>query len=687
MSSRRAVLSVVLGLLLLPASASATPGWTAPTNFPLPANALPSTVHIAYQSGGTATIAYLELVSITPLQTALHVGVVPPGGAYQEQLRIASETNSIPADVKFAEAPDGAAVVQWSVLQGSEPTTSPLAYRASYRPAGSGTWEAPATIAADATQVKGIADTLVPTISTDGTAAAGVDHLDPTIPPPGGYRIDVAVHPPGGSWGPPAQISPAKDSSEGLALGFDANGDLTAAFRLELSNTRHTLAAERRPASSGVWGSLEDVTGSDVTSDVFGPALGVSPDGSAVIAFQYVHYAGSKTLDVNAVTRSGANGPWTEAVDVASGGASSGPMAAGVSPDDKAYVLYSFQGTSSGQDCVGLVRGWPGNVFSGPQCVSATNFQSGYAGGLAFLGNDAYAAWSGQPNGGSSYVAEGSRWIDGASQPDSFTDLDTPSTSISLKQVVPDEDGSVAAFWATPSTLRAAAFDAGGPNLLSAGVPATAIAGQPVSFSASFFDLWAGLGAGQPTWSFGDGTALLAGANVTHTFSAPGAYTISLGAADALGNAAGTTTYTITVQSPPSSGPVVDTQPPKVTLNIPKCPKKLSKKACKRRLQSRSAWQTLTGQVTDPAPSSGIASVQVAVYLTRGKHIEGLAGKRFRKTTIAKARKTFTAAGVSGASWSLRLPKLGPGRYTILLRATDRAGHLSATVTKTLQLK
>ncbi len=685
MSSRRTVLTVVLGLLLLPASATATPGWTAPANFPLPANALPSTVHIGYQSGGTATVAYLELVSSSPLQIVLHVGVIPPGGAYQEQLRIASETNSIPADVEFAEAPDGAAVVQWSVLQGSEPTTSPLAYLASYRPAGSGTWEAPATIAADATQVKGIGDTLVPTISTDGTAAAGIDHLDPTIPPPGGSRIDVAVHPPGGSWGPSAQVSPAKDSSEGLALGFDANGDLTAAFRLELSNTRHTLAAERRPASSGVWGSLEDVTGSDVTSDAFGPALGVGPDGSAVIAFQYVHYAGTKTLDVNAVTRSGATGSWTTPVDVAPGGASSGPMAAGVSATDKAYVLYRFQGSSSGEDCVGAVRSPTGaNAFTAPHCVSPTNFQPG-EGGVAFLGNDAYFAWSGQPNGGSSYVPEGSRWIDGALQPDSFTDLDTPSTSISLKQVVPDEDGSVAAFWATPSTLRAAAFDAGGPNLLSASVPTTATAGQPISFSASFFDLWSGLAAGQPTWSFGDGSTPLAGASVTHAFSSPGAYTITLTAADALGTTT-TSTYPITVQSPPGSS-AVDTQRPKVTLNLPKCPKRLSKRACKRRLQSRSAWQTLTGAVTDPAPSSGIASVQVAVYLTRGKHVEGLVGKRFRKTTTAKARKTFTAAKVSGASWSLRLPKLGPGRYTILVRATDRAGHVSATVTRTVQLK
>jgi PKD repeat protein len=215
-------------------------------------------------------------------------------------------------------------------------------------------------------------------------------------------------------------------------------------------------------------------------------------------------------------------------------------------------------------------------------------------------------------------------------------------------------------------------------------VPTTATAGQPVSFSASFFDLWAGLGGGQPTWSFGDGSGPAGGATATHTFAAPGAYTITLGAADALGNAT-SSTYGITVKPAAVPGPV-DTQPPTVTLSLPACAKKLSKKACKRRRASHSAWQTLSGTVTDPAPSSGIVGVQAAVYRTKGKRIEGLVGKRFRKTTKAKARSTFVAAHVNGTHWSLRLPRLRAGNYTILVRATDKAGHVSVTVSKTVHL-
>jgi PKD domain len=544
-------MGLCVGAAALPGAAGASPGWSAPRDFSLPGKPFGATAQIGYQAGGTATIAYLEVISLAPLDTVLHVGIVPPGGAYGEQLRIPSTSGSVPVDVKLAEAPDGAAVIQWTALQGSEPEASPLAYLASYRAAGSGAWEAPDTVASDATPKKGIGDTLVPAISSDGTAAAGVEHLDPAMLPAGGYRIDVAVHPPGSSWGVSSQISPAKDSSESpvLALGFDANGDLTATFLLELTKERHTLDAVRRPASSGVWGSVEDVTGSDITSDIFVPTLGVSSDGSAVIAFQYVHGL-TKELDVNAVTRFGATGPWTEPVDVGYGGASSAPLATGVSPADQAYVLYRFQGTSSGENCVGAVRSPVGaNSFTVPHCVSPTNFEPG-SGGVAFLGNDAYFAWSGQPNGGSEYVAEGSRWLNGSFTPESFTDLDAPAKSIGLDQVVADEDGSVAAFWSDEnpgeSKLRVAAYDAGPPNLLGASVPASAVAGQPVAMSASFVDLWSGLGE-PPSWSFGDGAGG-SGAQLSHTYSAPGAYTVTVTAHDGLGNAT-SSSYPITVAS------------------------------------------------------------------------------------------------------------------------------------------
>ncbi len=700
MSSRRAVLSVILGLLLLPAAANATPGWVAPFNFPVPSTDLSiggiqGQDQILYQNGGIATEAFLQVQSISPVQTTLHVGTLAPGGSYSDQLTINSSGAGIPLEPKIAVAPNGAALAVWQEYETSSLETSPIRFRAAYRPASSNLWEAPFTIATETEREKGFSPTLTPAISANGTAAVGIQRFangesTGTNKRPN-YRVDVAVHPAGGSWQAPERLSPVAISAVNLTLAFDGSGDLTAAYtkrffeaeKTKENEDKSTVIVRRRPASSGVWGFEEDITGSENSWSADAMYLGENEAGDAVVAYQY--FKAPSTLETKAVTRQGPDGSWTAPAELAP---KSATAAAGVAPDGKAYVLYSFQGNSSGESCEGVVRAPAGGSFSAERCLSPPN-QDTFSGSMTFLGNDAYFAWRGNvPGEQSNTTVQGGRWADSSTLPDVATNLDTPGLQYGFPTIVNDFQGSAVAFYTNPGgQLRAAAYDAGPPILLGANVPATATAGQPVSFSASFFDLWAGLGAGQPTWSFGDGSAPAGGATTTHTFTAPGAYTISLGAADAVGNTAGTTTYTITVKPATVTGPPADTQPPTVTLSLPKCAKKLSKKACKRQRASRSAWQTLTGQVTDPAPSSGIASVQVAIYRTSGKRIEALIGKRFRKTTKTKARKTFTTANLSGASWSLHLPKLKPGHYTILVRATDKAGHVSATITKTLQLK
>lgn len=695
MSSRRVVLSIVVGLLSLPATASAAPGWVAPLNFPVPSTdlsigGLQGQDQVLYQNGGIATEAFLQVESISPVQTTLHVGTLAPGGSYSDQLTIASSEDSIPLSVQIAVAPNGAAVATWAEVAGSNVETSPLRYLAAYRPAGASTWEAPFTLATDSERGKEISEVLTPAIGTDGTAAVGVQHIasgekgaeegEPL------YRIDVAVHHPGASWQTPTRLSAAGVSGERLALAVDANGNVTAAYTSRFSeggtpkteDDRFTAIVRRLPVSSDVWGPEENISGSDITHSVGALHLGENEAGDAVLAYEYGEV--SKQVDVWGVTRQGPNGSWTAPTQLVTGG--SNPEAAGVAPNGTAYILYFFQGASSGESCEGVLRGPAGGSFTAARCVSPTN-EDTFSGSMAFLGNDAYFAWRGEVPGAKppEETIQGARWADATTLPDVATNLDTPNLTYGFPTLVNDYQGSVVAFYTNPGgLLRAAAYDAGPPILVSARVPVIATAGQPVSFSASFFDLWAGLGAGQPVWSFGDGSAASSGASVVHTFATPGLYTLTLSAADAIGNAT-STSYTISVYANQGTPALAG---PRVTISQPRCRHRLSRKACKHYLASATPWRTLRGTVTAPA---GLANVQVAVYRTEGKLIEGLVGKRFHKTTSAKARKTFTTAKVRGASWSLQLPKLGPGHYTILVRATDRAGHVSATVTKTLQLE
>lgn len=701
MSRRRAVLSVVLGVFLLPSTAAGAPDWAPAINFPVPASdnleGKPRLEEeIAYQDGGIANEAFLQVESASPIQTTLHVGTMAPGGAYTDQLTIPSSEGAIPISAQLAVAPNGAAVAAWAELTTSNLSTAPLRYRAAYRPAGSSTWEAPFTIAIDAERVSGAAGAMTTAIGSDGTAVVGVQHIsskaevgakgEPV------FRLDVAVHPAGRAWTPAERInSPSEDAGESLQFGLDAQGNITAAFRLRFSESgspasdRYTAVVRRRPASNGVWGPVEDITGSDITHSVYVPHLGENEAGDAVLTFQYGPVGSA--ANVWGVIRQGPNGAWTAPAELVPGTSGSSPVAAGAAPNGAVYILYWFQGNvSSGEDCEGVIRAYQGGSFSTPRCVSPPN-EDTFSGSMAFLGNDAYFAWRGNVPGESSNASvQGARWADGAPQPDVARNLDPPGVAYGPPVLLNDDQGSVVAFYSNPtSMLRAAAYDAGPPILLGAGVPTSVTAGQPVTLSASFVDLWSGLGAGQPTWSFSDGTSPVSGSSVVHTFAAPGTYTITLSAADALANAT-SSTFTVTVKPVPPPPVQLDTQPPHVTLELPACKKKLSVTRCKRFRRSRKAWQTLRGAVSDPAPSSGIASVQVAIYRVRGKRVEGLSGGRFRKTTKAKARSKFTRASVSGGRWSLHLPTLSAGAYTILVRATDRAGNVSAIVSKTVTL-
>ncbi len=471
MSGHRVVLRTVLALLLasaiVPAAASAAPGWARAVTFPVPGNAFGGQDTVAYQNGGVATEAFLEVPSLSPLRTVLHVGTLAPGGSYADQLTIPSVEGAIPTGAQIAVAPDGAAVATWVELTGANLETSPYRYRAAYRPAGSAAWEAPFTIATDAERNKEIYEYLTPVISPDGTAAVGVQHIASGEKGAGQsepvYRVDVAVHPAGATWQAPTRISPPSESGESLALGLDGQGDITVAYTLRFSeggtsamtDDSYTVIVRRRPASSGVWGPEENVTGSEILWTADALHLGENEAGDAVVTYQYVRKS-PQSLDVWGVTRQGPNGSWTTPAQLVTG--SGAPEAAGVAPNGMAYILYSFQGTSSSESCEGVLRGPTGGSFIAQRCVSPTN-EDTFSGSMAFLGNDAYFAWKGNvPGESSNATIQGARWPDGATLPEVARNLDLTGVPYGSPTLLPDRQGSVVAFYTNQANqLRAAA--------------------------------------------------------------------------------------------------------------------------------------------------------------------------------------------------------------------------------------
>jgi hypothetical protein len=562
---RTAVAALAGGFLLLPAGASAAPNWAPTRNFPVPAtDQLLGTQsvedEVQYQEGGIANEAFLQLQSTSPPQTTIHVGTMPPGGTYADQLTIASTESAIPVGVRIAVAPDGAAVVAWLELTGPIPTTAPLRFRASYRPAGSSTWEPPVTIATDSEHSAEVIAGVVPAISSGGTAAVAVVHTASELGESRKEevgRLDVAVRTSSG-WTPAVRLSAAKVSAERPALSTDAEGNLTIAFlsrfnegaTSEKKDDEKQALVRRRSASSGSWGPAEEITPAEPAHEAFPAQLGENESGDAVMAFQYDQTVGKFPIWV--VTRQGPSGAWSPLTQAVTN--TLAPASAGVAPNGTDYVLYPSTGGGSTEDCAGAVRRAVGEAtFTAPRCLSPAGEEL-QEGSLAFLGNDAYFAWRGEvPTKVGDDLIQGARWGDATPLPDAATDFDPEGVAYGRPNIVSDHQGSVVALYAAgePKVLRAAPYDGGPPILREASVPSSATAGHPVSFSANVFDLWSGLGAGQPVWSFGDGSAPAAGSGVTHTFATPGTYTVTLAAADALGNAT-SDTYTITV-TPPSS--------------------------------------------------------------------------------------------------------------------------------------
>lgn len=554
---RRTVAVWILSMAVIgitPGLALATPGWSSPGPVGLPSGVLAPS--IGYATGGAETVAYVEITSQSPLATAVHVGVIAPGGAYVNQLTIPSTATALPASVSLSEAPDGAAVIGYGTIASTAPTSN-AGFYAMERPADSSSWGDLTTVSPVAARDGAHASEAVTAIAADGTAAVGVEHTDPTVPGPGGGdRIDVAVASRTGVWGNPTEISVSGEDNESLALAFDSSDNLTAGFSSALPDTtpRPTAEIATRAGSAGVWGAPLQVSAYSPT-DFLGsqPHLGVAPDGSAVVAYQLV--TAGHTLDTWATTRAGANGGWTAPVDLTPGSTSAAPEAVGVSPSDKAYVVYDYQGSNSAFNCVGVVRANVGGAFTAPACASALNYQPFGIVGVAFLGNDAYFAFTGEPNGGSADDLEGDRWADTSAAADSPTTVAPLETPVPLLgQILPDQDGGVPVFF-TPNSdsggvLEASAWDTGGPNLTASAVPSTAVAGQPVTLGANFTDLWSDP-VTSPSWSFGDGTSA-SGASVSHTYATAGTYAVDAVTADALGNTT-TTPFTITVTAAPAT--------------------------------------------------------------------------------------------------------------------------------------
>ena len=261
-------------------------------------------------------------------------------------------------------------------------------------------------------------------------------------------------------------------------------------------------------------------------------------------------------------------------------------------------------------------------------------------------------------------------------------------TTTSDPQVAINGSGNAAAVWTADGAVKLAIYDATPPELQNVSVPAGATAGQPVNMSASSRDA---LSATTIRWDFGDGTGAT-GAGTSHSYAAPGSYTVTSRATDAAGNS-DSNTRTVSVGAARGGS---DLRSPIVG--------SLRMASAFRR---GSLLPRLTGARRGPRTGTVIRfrvdepSVTTLSFrrLLRGRRV----GRRCRASTRARRHRrrctrfvavrrklTFrTQPGLRKIRFQGRLTRrirLAPGRYELTVRAVDTAGNRSRPVRKRFRL-
>ncbi len=179
-------------------------------------------------------------------------------------------------------------------------------------------------------------------------------------------------------------------------------------------------------------------------------------------------------------------------------------------------------------------------------------------------------------------------------------------------------------------------IDATGPRLTEHSIPRTAERGEPMTATATPVDVWSPSST-PPSWEFDDG-GVATGRSVSHVFLTTGTHTVTVRAVDALGRGSSATS-TVTV---------VDTVAPRFTRR----PKVRPSPARHR------SHATLRLATSEP-----VALKAVLTRLGPGRH---------------HLRKVVEASLPSAHQQKVRLPRLAPGAWKVVVTVTDVVGHTSA---------
>jgi len=498
-----AVLLVVVGALACTAGSASAAGWLKPQDISAANEVVGGRPEVAVDAAGNAVAVWERTVGGEEIVEASER---PAGGDWsQPQVLSLPGEEGRRSQVTIDAA--GEAIAVW--LSGE---SSPnFVIRSAVRPPG-GEWSAPEDVS-DSVAAAGS-----PRLAIDATSEAVVvwtafDGAD-TI-------VQGSTRPAAGTWSEPKDLSEAGKSVTPLEapdVAIDAGGNAIAVWKLEDSND--IIQAAMRPAGQEDWTAPDDL--SDSGQDADQPTVAMNDAGDAVAVWRRT--TGTDTIQ-GAVRPAG--GGWSEPDDLSNSGENAAEPEVALDETDDAVAVWTRSDGS--KDIVqGAVRPVGGDWTEAAD-LSASG-QNGTAPVVVANGAvGAVAMWE-RSDGADLRVQAAVRPPDGEwSKPDTISTAGEPA---GFPELALDPEGDAVAVFgrhgADGPYVQATGYDFVAPRLSGFQLPATGTVGEPVDFAVSVFDVF----PFATSWTFGDGRPGAAGESVTHTYTAPGAYPVTVSALD-----------------------------------------------------------------------------------------------------------------------------------------------------------
>ncbi|HWB69109.1 MAG TPA: PKD domain-containing protein [Solirubrobacterales bacterium] len=513
--------------LALAASASATPTWLPPEDIAGPTESITFPDVAVNPHGDAVAIWPRDVGGETVIETLER----PAGGEWSVPEVLSDPAEEEPSQAHIGIDAAGNAVAVWAAFDAG------FVIRTAFRPAG-GDWSAPEDLSVYSARTPQLA------MDAAGDAVAVWAGFD-------GVADEVtwaAVRPAGGEWLAPEELSvPGESDGFYPQVAIDAAGNAIAVWqRFDLSDEA-VQAAVRTP--SGDWSDPDVISSSG--EDARTPKIAMNPAGAAIAAWSTVGGG------IHAARRP-AGGDWLAPDEVSSTG--SDPALA-VDSNGNAFALWP--GPGSLESILRVAMRPPGGNWSPPQELSpeAETFQSYDLDASPAVG--VVATWTRGVSSTSHEVQAAIRPPGGDwSSPQS---LSAEGEDAGIPRLGFDAAGDAIAIWGRKEAtaeyfLQGSGYDFAGPRLDGLRIPATGAVEEPVDFAVSPFDVFS---LGATSWTFGDGSPAASGDSVSHSYSAPGEYQVTVSAVDGSGNVSTqTATISITDTVPPAPPRLLRTNPP-----------------------------------------------------------------------------------------------------------------------------